>query len=56
MLGVAVLFSAILLLMKKITRVTGAVFVTGYVFYIGLIYALYLSKDIVALVEPATAG
>lgn len=56
MLGVAVLFSAILLLMKKITRVTGAVFVTGYVFYIGLIYALYLSKDIVALVEPTTAG
>ncbi len=49
MLGVAVLFSALLLFFKKITKPIGAVFVAGYVFYIGLIYALYLSKDVAAV-------
>jgi cation:H+ antiporter len=56
MLGVAILLSAILLTMKKIGKVTGTIFVAGYVFYIGLIYALYLSKDIVSFVEPSTTG
>lgn len=49
MLGVAVLFSAILLLFKKINKVIGFVLVAGYIFYIGLIYALYLSKDVVSI-------
>lgn len=56
MLGVAVLFSLILLTYKKINKVIGTVFVAGYVFYIGLIYALYLSKDIVEIIEPVVAG
>ena len=56
MLGVAILLSAILLIFKRIGKVTGTIFVVGYVFYIGLIYALYLSKDIVTLVEPSVAG
>lgn len=46
MLGVSVLFSALLLFYKKITKPIGVVFVAGYIFYIGLIYALYLSKDV----------
>ncbi|MEM6812332.1 MAG: calcium/sodium antiporter [Pseudomonadota bacterium] len=46
MLGVAVIFSAILLLFRKINKYTGFVFVGGYVFYIGLIYALYLQDKI----------
>jgi cation:H+ antiporter len=50
MLGVTVLFSAILLIFKKINKPIGAIFVAGYIFYIALIYALYLTKDIVSLV------
>lgn len=49
MLGVSVLFSAFLLIFKRINKVIGMVFVTGYVFYIGLIYALYLSNGISAI-------
>ena len=56
MLGVSLLFSVLLLVYKKVNRFIGIIFVTGYVFYIGLIYALYLSKDIVSLVEPTIAG
>lgn len=55
MLGVSVLFAAILLVFKKINRPIGAVFVLGYVFYIGLIYALYLKEDMTPVVE-AVAG
>ena len=46
MFGVSLLFSLLLLFYKKINKVIGGVFVAGYVFYIGLIYALYLSKDV----------
>jgi cation:H+ antiporter len=46
MLGVSLLFVALLMTYKKITRPIGVVFLTAYVFYIGLIYALYLNKDI----------
>ncbi len=46
MFGVSLLFSIILMFYKKITKPIGAIFVAGYIFYIGLIYALYLSKDI----------
>ncbi len=53
MLGVTVLFSVLLLTYKKINKAIGVVFVTGYVFYIGLIYALYLSKDVAQAVEQA---
>jgi len=49
MLGVALLFSAILLIKKSIGKVTGGIFVFGYIFYIGLIYALYLKEDILAV-------
>lgn len=49
MLGVAVLFAAILLFKKSIGKVTGGIFVLGYVFYIGLIYALYFKDDILAV-------
>ncbi|MEM7617825.1 MAG: calcium/sodium antiporter [Pseudomonadota bacterium] len=49
MLGVAILFSAILLFVKKINKVTGAIFFTGYIFYIALIYALYLKEDIMSV-------
>lgn len=49
MLGITVLFSAILLLFKQVTRVTGFFFLVGYVFYIALIYALYLQNDILSL-------
>lgn len=49
MLGVSALFSVLLLTIKKINKPVGIVFVTGYVFYIGLIYALYLSKDVMAV-------
>jgi len=41
MLGVSVLFSAILLFYRKIGKITGGIFFAGYIFYIGLIYALY---------------
>ena len=50
MLGVSLIFSAFLLVFKKINKTMGILFVTGYVLYIGLIYALYLTKDIVPLV------
>lgn len=50
MLGVAVLFSALLLIFGKINKTMGIILVSGYVFYIGLIYALYLSKDVVSIV------
>ncbi len=49
MLGVAVLFSFLLLVVKKIGKATGIIFVLGYIFYIGLIYALYLKEDILAV-------
>ncbi len=49
MLGVAIILSALLLVFKKINKPMGIIFVAGYVFYIGLIYALYLSKDIVSI-------
>ena len=49
MLGVAVIFSALLLFVKRIGKVTGGIFVAGYIFYIGLIYALYLKDDILAV-------
>jgi len=45
MLGVSVLFSLLLLFFKKINKAIGIVFVSAYVFYIALIYALYLNKD-----------
>ena len=51
MFGVTVFFAAILLFVKKITKPMGILFVTGYVFYIGLIYALYLTKDTVPVVS-----
>lgn len=50
MFGVTALFSAILLTFKKINKPIGAFFVAGYVFYIGLMYALYLSKDVAQIV------
>lgn len=43
MFGVSALFSVLLLVYGKINRQIGIVFLTGYVFYIGTIYALYLS-------------
>ncbi len=46
MLGVTLLFSAIMFTYKKFNKVTGIIFVAGYTFYIGLIYALYLSADL----------
>lgn len=46
MLGVSLLFVVLLLFYKKITKPIGAIFFAAYVFYIGLIYALYLNKDI----------
>lgn len=46
MFGVSLLFSLLLLFYKKINRFIGGAFVAGYVFYIGLIYALYLSKEV----------
>lgn len=49
MLGITVLFSAILLLFKQVNRVTGFFFLLAYVFYIALIYALYLQDDILSL-------
>ena len=49
MLGVSALFSLILLTYKKITMPIGAVFAAGYIFYIALIYALYLNKDVAQL-------
>jgi len=42
MLGVSVLLALILMLFKKINRATGLIFLLGYIFYIGLIYALSL--------------
>jgi cation:H+ antiporter len=50
MFAVAAIFSVILLTYKKITKPVGALFVFGYVLYIGLIYALYLVRDIVEVV------
>lgn len=47
MFGVSALFSLILLFYKKINKSIGTIFVAGYIFYIGLIYALYLSEDII---------
>lgn len=41
MLGVSVLFTALLLCYKKINQFIGTVFLLGYIGYIGLIYALY---------------
>ncbi len=49
MLGVSALFSVILMTYKKITMPIGAVFTIGYVFYIALIYALYLNKNVAQL-------
>jgi len=49
MLAVAVIFSLKLLLFKRIGKMTGIIFVTGYIFYIGLIYALYLKDDLAAI-------
>lgn len=45
MFGVSALFSTLLLIFGKINRPMGILFLIGYVFYIGLIYALYLSSD-----------
>lgn len=50
MLGVAILFSVILMTYKKITKPIGFVFVLAYTLYIALIYGLYLNKDLTALV------
>jgi len=49
MLGVAIIFSAILMTYKKINKPIGVIFVGAYIFYIGLIYALYLSQDAAAI-------
>ena len=49
MFGVSALFSALLLMFGKINRPMGILFLIGYVFYIGLIYALYLGDDLTAL-------
>lgn len=49
MFGVTALLSAILLTFKKINKPIGILFLAGYVFYIGLIYALYLKDDIALL-------
>ena len=49
MLGVAFLFSFIMLVFKKINKFTGILFFFGYLLYIGLIYALYLSEDVAAI-------
>jgi len=51
MLGVSALFSLILLTYGKINKPIGALFLAGYVFYIGLIYALYLTKDLSATIS-----
>lgn len=50
MLGVAIVFSLILMTYKKINKPIGFIFVGAYIFYIGLIYALYLSKDIPVII------
>jgi len=47
MFGVSALFSVLLLTYGKINKVIGGIFFAGYVCYIGLIYALYLAKDVV---------
>jgi len=46
MFGVSALFSLLLLTYGRINKFTGILFIAGYIFYIGLIYALYLSKDV----------
>ncbi|MEM9469032.1 MAG: calcium/sodium antiporter [Pseudomonadota bacterium] len=46
MFGVSALFSLILLAYGKINKPIGIVFLAGYIFYIGLIYALYLQDDL----------
>lgn len=43
MFGVSALFSVLLLVYGKINRLIGMSFLIGYIFYIGTIYALYLS-------------
>lgn len=50
MMGVAILFSLLLLTYRKINKPIGIIFVGGYIFYIGLIYALYLKEDMIPLV------
>lgn len=49
MIGVAIIFSFILMTYKKINKPIGFIFVGAYIFYIGLIYALYLSQDAATL-------
>jgi cation:H+ antiporter len=49
MLGVAVLFSVLVLLFKRINKWMGAGLVAGYVLYIAVIYALYLGADLQGL-------
>ena len=58
MFGVSLLFVLLLLFYKKINKVIGGVFFAAYVFYIGLIYALYLNKDVQEIAADAvgTAG
>lgn len=50
MLGVSLIFAAFLLIFKQINRTVGVLFVSGYILYIGLIYALYLREDVMAIV------
>jgi len=50
MLGVAILFSLLLLIYRKINKPIGVVFLIAYAGYIGLIYGLYLSKDLVPVI------
>lgn len=45
MAGVGVLLSVLLLVFRRVGRITGSVFVAGYVCYIGWMYALYLASD-----------
>ncbi len=47
MLGITLLFTAILMFVKQFNRFIGIIFISGYVVYIGLIYAIYLSADII---------
>ncbi len=49
MFATAAVFSLLLLLFKKINKPVGIIFLTLYVLYIGLIYGLYLAKDVVTL-------
>jgi len=47
MFGVSLLFALILLIYKKVNKPIGIIFLLGYVLYIGLIYALYLARDVI---------